>query len=460
MRVSALPIFALLVAACATSPSPSGECMRLLAAHDDHPVQVCALVVDLDTGETVLSREAQRLCRPASTMKLLTTSSICRRDLDRPFVTRAICDGKPNGELVLIGDGDPFLTTEELRWMARNLASQGVERVDGWVRVQDPLHGTPRWGEGWMWDDEPSTFQPLFSGIPVDRGCVTVGLSGEGEEFTAELLPVAGDLQARVESFGGALRVTRGRYRDADVIKVTGGLPDGEPTERRVSVPDPARFTGKVFADALRRAGIACDGGVEVEPRREVPAGIVATFERPLHDVVVETNKVSDNLGAELLLRRLAAVSELHAVELGQESETIGRMTVAADLEDLGLAEDAFRVADGSGVSHYNLVSADLLVRILVDMDRFGGDGAQLFRRSLPIAGVDGTLRSRMKGTAAEGRVFAKTGTISAVSNLAGYIETKSGRRLAFAILCQNFVGPARPWRDLQDRICAELAGL
>jgi len=460
MRVSALPIFALLVAACATSPSPSGELTRLLAAHDDHPVQVCALVVDLDTGETVLSREAQRLCRPASTMKLLTTSSICRRDLDRYFVTKAICDGKPRGEVVLIGDGDPFLTTEDLRGIASTLAAQGVEQVDGWVRVMDPLRDAPRWGEGWMWDDEPSTFQPLLSGVSVDRGCVTVGLSGEGDDFTAELLPVAGDLQTKAENFGAGVRVSRGRYREANVVTVTGGLPDGQPTTRRISVPDPARFTGQVFVDALRRAGVECAGGVEVEPRREVAAGIEASYQRPLHEVVVETNKVSDNLGAELLLRHLGEVSELHPVALGEESETIGRMTVAADLDALGVAADGRRIADGSGVSHYNLVSADLLVRVLVDMAERDDAGYQLFRRSLPIAGVDGTLKNRMQGTAAEGRVFAKTGTISAVSNLAGYVQTQSGRRLAFAILCQNYVGPARPWRQLQDRICAQLAEL
>ena len=114
----------------------------------------------------------------------------------------------------------------------------------------------------------------------------------------------------------------------------------------------------------------------------------------------------------------------------------------------------------GSGVSHYNLLSAELLVRVLADMHKTGGASYELLRRSLPIGGVDGTLKSRMKGTAAEGRVFAKTGTVSAVSNLAGYVDTKSGRRLAFAIMCQNFVGSARPWRELQDRICAELAEL
>ncbi len=458
MKVLTLATLALLLAGCATAPSE--EAAALLADYDDHPVQVCALVVDLETGEVVLSREAQRLCRPASTMKLLTTSSICRRDLETPFVTQLICDGAPRGEVVLLGGGDPFLGVEDVRSMARTLAAQGVTEVSGSVLVMDPLREAPRWGEGWMWDDEPSTFQPLLSGAAVDRGCVTVRLSADGAALAAELLPVAGQLRAVVDRSEGALRVSRGRYREADVVRVRGALPDAGATTRRISVPDPARFTGHVLVDALRRAGVSCSGGVAVEPRREVAAGVTAVFERSVRDVVIETNKASDNLGAELLLRCLAGASERHAVELGQESETIGRMTLAADLESLGVEPGGYRVSDGSGVSHYNLVSADLLVRILVDMHRLGGAGGQLFRASLPIAGVDGTLQGRMKGTAAEGRVFAKTGTISAVSNLAGYIDTRSGRRLAFAVLCQNFVGSARPWRALQDRICALLASL
>ncbi|MCK5941514.1 MAG: D-alanyl-D-alanine carboxypeptidase/D-alanyl-D-alanine-endopeptidase [Planctomycetes bacterium] len=446
----------LLLSACATTGgSALGE---LLAPHDEHPVEVHVLVVDLDTGETVFAREAERLCRPASTMKLLTTSSTCRRELDRRFVTQVICDGAPEGSVTLIGGGDPFLTTADVRRMAATIAAQGVRRIRGPIRVMDPLRDAPRWGEGWMWDDEPSVFQPLLAGMTVDRGCVTVEVAAAEGGLEAKLLPVAGELLLRVDPGGERLRVSRGRYRDEHVVRVSGAVEGPEPEQRRISVPDPARFAGHVLVDALRRAGVACGGDVEVVAHREVPSGIVASCRRSLADVVVETDKVSDNLGAELLLRHLAAVDEANPTALGAGAETVGRMVVEGDLEQLGVASGGCRVADGSGVSHYNLVSADLLVRLLVDMHEFGGEGYELFRRSLPIAGVDGTLRYRMKGTAAEGRVFAKTGTISAVSNLAGYIETRSGRHLAFAVLCQNFVGPAGPWRDLQDRICALLA--
>lgn len=462
MKAAAICSWMLLFAGCAAAPrSPLEPLLEpLLWAPPPDRAQVSALVVDLDTGEVLVSKAASRLCRPASTMKLLTSASICRRDIDRAFRTRAVCDGEKAGQVTLVGDGDPFLSTDDVRRLAATLAAQGVRAVQGPILVVDPLRDAQRWGEGWMWDDEPSRFQPILSGATVERGCVTVALRGGDGALEASLQPVQGALRVRVGGLDGALRVTRGRYRDAAIVRVGGRLPQGATAERRLSVPDPARYTGYVLADALRRAGVAVPGdvGVEVVGPREVPAGVEAWCERPLAEVVMQTNKASDNLGAELLLRDLASVSELHAVELGVESETIGRMTVSADLEQLGVGEGDVRVADGSGVSHYNMVSAALLVRLLVEMDARGDAGSDLFRRSLPVAGVDGTLKDRMKGTAAEGRVFAKTGTISAASNLAGYVDTRSGRRLAFAVLCHDFVGDARVWRTLQDRFCAALA--
>ncbi|MEC8252277.1 MAG: D-alanyl-D-alanine carboxypeptidase/D-alanyl-D-alanine-endopeptidase [Planctomycetota bacterium] len=460
MKAASISFSLVLLAGCAAAPSAS--LAPLLWTPSSERARVSAMVVDLDTGEVLVAREAHKLCRPASTMKLLTSASICRRALGRAFRTRVVCDGPRRGRVTLVGDGDPHLSTADVRRLAVRLAEQGVTAVEGPLRVVDPLRDAPRWGEGWMWDDEPAVFQPILSGATVDRGCVTVSLRGGERELEVTLQPVQGALEVRLGGLDGALRVTRGRYRHADVVRVSGRLPRGAAAERRLSAPDPARYTGYVLADALRRAGVAVpdDVGVEVLGPREVPAGVEAWCERPLSKVVTETNKVSDNLGAELLLRDLARVSDLHTVELGVESETIGRMTVRADLDELGVDEGGARIADGSGVSHYNLISAELLVTLLVDMHARGGAGFELFRSSLPVAGVDGTLSGRMQGTPAAGRVFAKTGTISGVSNLAGYVDTRSGRRLAFAILCHDFVGSPAPWRALQDRFCSAMAAL
>ena len=255
------------------------------------------------------------------------------------------------------------------------------------------------------------------------------------------LVPVAGALRVEVQDREGKLHTTRGRYLHPNVVTVAGRAPADQVIRKRITVSDPARYTGHVLADAMQRAGML-NGNPKVSVATQAPSAEQRPSEvqlrRPIGDVITHTNKVSDNLGAEMLLRKLGTLQQ-PTTPLGPDSLRLGIAAITADLARLG---------------------ADLLVSLLVDMHQRGGPGYELFRNSLPIGGVDGTLASRMKDSPAAGRVRAKTGTVSAVSNLAGYIETRSGRHLAFAIVCQNFAGSPSPWRDLQDRICAVLADM
>ena len=126
MKAAAICSWMLLFAGCAAAPRSPLE--PLLWAPSPDRAQVSALVVDLDTGEVLVSKAASRLCRPASTMKLLTSASICRRDIDRAFRTRAVCDGEKEGQVTLVGDGDPFLSTDDVRRLAATLAAQQLKR--------------------------------------------------------------------------------------------------------------------------------------------------------------------------------------------------------------------------------------------------------------------------------------------------------------------------------------------
>lgn len=467
--VVVLLLLALVLPVACAAPG-SDELTSMLAAYDDHAVQVSVLVVDLDTGERVFAREPQRLCRPASTMKLLPTSAICRLVPGGSITTRLVASGMPEGEVTLVGNGDPMLSAQDVRELAAELKAKGLVKATGSVRCADPLLHTRRFGLGWMWDDEPEPFLPVLSGATIDGGCVTVQAKNGEDGLEVKLLPVAGPLKLRVSGGGDRLSVGRGRYRNAEVVRVVGGVIEDHVMERRVTVPDPALYTAHVVGEALQRFGMggAPDGYEVVLPSTVGRHALEAKLDRSIADVVVNTNKVSDNLGAEMLLRWVGAHSPVRRMgipphpskEFASDCQGYGRQRLRTELKRLGFGDSDYRIADGSGVSHYNLVSAELLVSVLADMHKAGGPSYELFRRSLPIAGVDGTLASRMKDTLAKGRVFAKTGTISAVSNLAGYVETKSGRNLAFAIMCQNFVGFSSPWRYLQDDICAVLAEL
>lgn len=462
MKRTAASMLLLALTSCAASDARP-DLGALLRPHDDHPVQVVALVVDLDTGEILFSREAQRLVRPASTMKVLTTAAVCRRAPDGVLETTLSADNLPDGVVTLTGGADPFLSTEDLHTLVRDLKELGLKSVhEGRVNVVDPLADAPRFGEGWMWDDEPASFMPAISAAPVNGGCVTVLAHTTDAGLEATMLPVAGGMQLQVQPGADRLRVTRGRYATPELVTVTGSVPDGLGMQPRISVPDPARFTAWVLADALEKEGLLAGAPVVSSggPLSVPFAGAHSvTLQRSISEVVKSTNKPSDNLGAELLLRLLPTLAAEDAT-LGPGSAADGIALIGEDLARLGLDPSDYRISDGSGVSHYTLISAEVLVRTLEDMYRIGGRSFEVFETSLPIAGVDGTLRQRMLETAAKGRVHAKTGTISGVSNLAGYVTTESGRNLAFAIMVQNYVGSAKPWRELQDAFCVELAEL
>jgi serine-type D-Ala-D-Ala carboxypeptidase/endopeptidase (penicillin-binding protein 4) len=167
----------------------------------------------------------------------------------------------------------------------------------------------------------------------------------------------------------------------------------------------------------------------------------------PTATAVTFMNKVSDNLTAEALLKMLAAE------KFGTPgSATAGTSAVCAFLNGIGIDTTKIAQADGSGLSRYNLTSPSVIIRLLQAMER---DTVHFpaFCFSLPIAGVDGTIAKRMRGTRAEGNLRAKTGSLSAVSALSGYVRTADGEPLAFSILMQNFPGSVRGYRTTQDRI-------
>jgi serine-type D-Ala-D-Ala carboxypeptidase/endopeptidase (penicillin-binding protein 4) len=164
-------------------------------------------------------------------------------------------------------------------------------------------------------------------------------------------------------------------------------------------------------------------------------------------------NKVSDNLSAELILKTLGTT-----VPGAPGSSQGGVFAANRFLSTLGIDTSRINITDGSGLSYHDLLTAEMICQLLEGMSR-QADLFPLFRQSLPIAGVDGTLRNRMKRTPAEGNLRAKTGTISGVSSLSGYVKTLDGETLAFSMTMQNFIYPTRLYQRAQDRIGALLAG-
>jgi D-alanyl-D-alanine carboxypeptidase/D-alanyl-D-alanine-endopeptidase (penicillin-binding protein 4) len=216
-------------------------------------------------------------------------------------------------------------------------------------------------------------------------------------------------------------------------------------------VRQPALFAAELFKKSLQRDSLTVLG----QPRlATTPPGTVeiASYSRPIDSVLIAMNKESDNLSAENILKIIGAKQH------GLPGRTRNGIYVENEfLSSFGIDTSACFIVDGSGVSHYSLLTVDNIMRLLVGMTR-RPNPFHLIYASLPIAGVDGTLETRMIGTAAQGNVRGKTGTISGISSLSGYVTSRDGELLAFSMVMENFVQSTRYFQYAQDSICELLA--
>jgi D-alanyl-D-alanine carboxypeptidase/D-alanyl-D-alanine-endopeptidase (penicillin-binding protein 4) len=248
------------------------------------------------------------------------------------------------------------------------------------------------------------------------------------------------------------LDVTRLFRERLNTIIVDGEMKAGSKiVERQISVWKPELYVATLFQEALVRHGISVSGQPVVGIVPATAQEIVSTT-RGIVPVLTNLNKVSDNLSAEMMLKTISA-----EVDKAPGSARGGIYAVHRFLSTLGIDTTMYQLADGSGLSFYNLVSAEMIIQLLEGVAQQKNLFPTLLE-SLPIAGVDGTLRNRMRQTPAQGNLRAKTGTINGVSFLSGYVKTLDGETLAFSMSMQNFTWPTRLYQRAQDKIGVLLA--
>jgi D-alanyl-D-alanine carboxypeptidase/D-alanyl-D-alanine-endopeptidase (penicillin-binding protein 4) len=446
---------------------------RLAAVFDSKDISAlwAVKIVSLDTGETIFERNPRLLVMPASTMKLVTLAVASERlGWDRRFTTRlettgAVVDGVLHGDLIVTGDGDPTIGEREdaplvLDDWALELSLLGITRIEGRLIGDDDALPDQGLGSGWAWDDLAFGYAAPIGALQYHESAAQVVITpGPAPDMPAamRLTPGSSDLvlTGLVTTTGPeeAPLVLSRRRPFSRVLEVTGHIPKtGRDYVRSVSVDNPTRVLLLAFRDALGRAGIPVTGDtVDVDdlPAKPGPVRTVlhVSSSPPLRDVAVRLMKVSQNLIAETLLARIGLASDVPDPDL----LTAARGSYERTLAGWGIAPEDVIVADGSGLSRYDFVTAEALVTILTRMARQPADAAA-FEPTLPIMGVDGTLANRLKGSRAEGRIHAKTGTISNVRALAGYATTFQGERLAFAIVGNNYKARASAVDAVVDR--------
>ncbi len=421
-------------------------------------------VYDLETNTSLYNYQADKLSRPASTMKLLTAiTSLDRADGNKPFHTEvrysgAIEQDTLKGDIYVIGGYDPEFNDEALNELAEQMLRLPFSVVTGKIYGDISMKDSLYWGSGWAWDDTPEAYQPYLSPLMLNKGILRVVAfpQAKGEPARLKCIPsssyytITNNTVSETSSAGG-FRVTRDWLQNRNNVVVSGNIESENVGE--VNIYSSQDFFMHTLLDRLEEKGVRCLSGYSF---KALPADTVskrmAKFDTPIQKVLNQLMKESDNLNAQALLCRLGAQTTGKKQISDQEALEV----VKAMIGKLGHDPEQYNIADGCGLSNYNYISPELLVSFL----KYAYSRKDIFRKlykALPVGGVDGTLKNRMKrGTLSHRKVHAKTGSFTAINCLAGYLKAENGHKIAFAIMNQNVLSASQA-RTFQDAVCDKI---
>ncbi len=436
-------------------------------------------IVDLDTSEVLYERQADKAFMPASNLKLYTTGAALKtlgqdyRFETKIYVNGPVRGGVLRGDVIIVGSGDPSIsgrynpdlpTTGILAQWARAIRDAGIRKIDGAIIGDDDcFDDEPRSGT-WQLDYYQEWYAAESSGLAINENCwdVTV-FPGPRVGAPARIQPT---LATKYVTFVNEIITTTPtskpdedldiairRPLDGNRVTLHGVIPlDHAPYKLWGSVYNGTLWTVTLLREELERQGVRVrNGAIDIDDIRDKERRLRRNDWRlvhthvspPLKQLVAIVNKPSQNFYADQLLKTLGYV------RYGRGSFEAGERVVREMLAAAGIDTTSLRMLDGSGLSRQNLVEPRMTVGLLAYMA--WQPEAKAFFDSLPIAGVDGTLRKRLKGTEAEGKVHAKTGYIGRVRCLSGYTTTRDRHRVAFSMMVNNYTVTTSMANDTQD---------
>ncbi|MEH7387005.1 D-alanyl-D-alanine carboxypeptidase/D-alanyl-D-alanine-endopeptidase [Bacillus sp. JJ1521] len=421
------------------------------------------------SGEILYQHAGDIRLRPASNLKLVTAATaLSALGENYQFSTEILTDGKLEGNkltgnLYLRGKGDPTLLQEDLDALAKKIKNSGIDVIFGNVIADDTWYDDMRYSIDLTWSDETYYYGSAVSGLTAspnqdyDSGTLIVKVSpgkkaGEKAEISVE------PSNNYVKIINNTKTGKKEEKKDIDIIRehgenvitIEGTIPvNAIPIQDWMTVWEPTGYALDIFKQSLAKQGIhviGTDGSAKTPDN----AALLATdLSIPLKELLVPFMKLSNNGHAETL------VKEMGRVRYKEGSWEKGINVVKEELRKIGVDPSSMVIRDGSGISHVNLISANDISKLLYSAQT--QTWFPHFLGSLPVAGnserlVGGSLRYRMKHPDMTGKIKAKTGTITSVSSLSGYINTRSGEDLIFSILLNNLMNDAHG-KPIEDKI-------
>src|ERR1051325_9784292 len=417
-------------------------------------------IVSLDSGQVIFEQSANKFVRPASNMKLYTVATAFDHlTPDFHFITSVyakekIDDGKIKGDLVVYGRGDPSIAArfnngdyfKGINDLADRIVAAGVKRIKSDLLGDESYFNGAPLGSGWEWEDLTWEYGAQVSALTINDNAIDLNIK-PGATVGAPVVFTTGPPAASFMTFiNRAITTPRGARSDlriyrglgGNALEISGSLPIGDAGfVGGVAIPDPALAFVSMLRDALLKRDVKIEGRLRTVNARTaasilsfdpvnaqqvgtLPIEIASLQSPPFSAVAAQTLKPSQNQYTELILRTLGKNQPPNATpaDRTRDVEDLGLEAVRNFLRQAGVGENEIALNDGSGLSRNDLISAHTTVQLLTFMSKHKYFAQ--FRDALPIAGVDGTLRTRMRGTPAEGNLRANTGSLRSVASLSG----------------------------------------
>ncbi|GLZ75565.1 D-alanyl-D-alanine carboxypeptidase DacC [Actinorhabdospora filicis] len=432
--------------------------------------QASVTVRDGDTGQTLYDRDASHRGNPGSNLKILTSAaamSILGPEYTFGTQLRATVapsGGVLNGDLYLRGTGDPTMTATDYDTMARDLAATGVTKVTGSLVGDDTWFDSTRLGLEWAWDDEGTSWTAETSALSVNGDTAyntnttyisVTGGTANGDPVKVTVNPPSSYITVvSTAKTGASMNLGISRDHGSNVVRVNGTVPAGQTGGNLLSVWQPTGYATDVLRQALVRNGITVTGATKLGVK--TPQGsttLVGRKSMPLKQLLKPFLKWSRNMHAEVLVKAIG--QEVAGVgSWGAGLEAVAEYGVSKGVDD-----GAFALGDGSGLSRRDFISAADIADVLTNIRSETWYATWL--DALPVAGnpdyaIGGTLQNRMKNTAATNNLRGKTGSMTGVSALSGYVTTADGRHLIFAVQLNDLI--SENVKPIEDRIGVALA--
>lgn len=426
------------------------------------------------TGDLIYSYNGETRLTPASNLKLFTAAAaLTTLGKDYTFQTELHTDGEIKwhvliGNLYIKGKGDPTITTNTFDQFAKELKKKGIKWISGDLIGDDSWYDDVRYSIDIPWSDETAYYGAQISALTVspdldyDSGTIICEVSpGEktNQKATVSFSPETDYVQVinktKTVEKDGRNDITISRNHGTNIIQIEGTIPLNDPLHKEsIAVWEPTKYSLNVFKQALHKQGIKLLGDVKVGDIPSNSQVVISHSSMPLSELLLPFMKLSNNIHAEVLIKEMGKVFK------GKGSFKEGLEVEEHALTSLGVKTETMIMRDGSGISHMNLVPPNEITRMLYhlqDMDWF-----PCYMNSLPVAGIKdkmigGTLRNRMKGSPLKENVIAKTGTLTNVSSLSGYVKTKNGETFIFSILLNHLKGSDQG-KQIEEQILNTIA--